>query len=63
MERYIRFADLQEMGVVQNWPTLLRWIKTENFPPGIKLAANTRAWRKAEVDAWLDNRPTGQAGK
>jgi hypothetical protein len=32
-----RFGDLKAMGVVSNWPTLLRWIEKENFPPGRRL--------------------------
>ena len=53
----LRFADLKARGIVQNWPTLLRWIACENFPPGNKLGPNTRAWTDAEVAAWLESRP------
>ena len=53
----LRFADLKARGVVQNWPTLLRWIASENFPPGKMLGPNTRAWTDAEVAAWLESRP------
>jgi hypothetical protein len=53
----LRFADLKARGIVQNWPTLLRWIACENFPPGKMLGPNTRAWTDAEVAAWLESRP------
>jgi len=41
---------------VSNWPTLLRWIRTEGFPQGILLGANTRAWLESDVLAWLESR-------
>jgi hypothetical protein len=53
----LRFADLKARGIVQNWPTLLRWIASENFPPGKMLGPNTRAWTDAEVAAWIESRP------
>ena len=53
MSVFLRFADLKARGVVGNWMTLKRWIDRENFPPGIKLGPNTRAWDEAEVAAWL----------
>ena len=33
--RFFRFSDLQAMGIVGNWPTLLRWIAKGDFPPGV----------------------------
>jgi predicted DNA-binding transcriptional regulator AlpA len=42
---------------VNNWTTLLRWIETEGFPPGILLGPNSRAWYEDEIEAWLANRP------
>jgi predicted DNA-binding transcriptional regulator AlpA len=44
-------------GIAHNWPHLLRMIEGENFPPGIRLSRNVRAWRLAEVDKWLNERP------
>ena len=52
----LRFDDLHEYGV-RNWVTLRRWIEKEGFPPGFYLAANSRAWHKADCDQWLANRP------
>jgi predicted DNA-binding transcriptional regulator AlpA len=53
----LRFADLKARRIVKNWPCLLRWIENEGFPPGIKLASNTRAWREEDVESWLASRP------
>jgi predicted DNA-binding transcriptional regulator AlpA len=58
-ETYLRFADLKLMGIVNNWPTLARWIEKEGFPPGIKIG-NTRLWALSEVNAWLQSRRDGQ---
>ena len=54
----LRFADLKAMGIVSNWMTLKRWIEKENFPPGIKLGANTTAFPKDQVMQWVATRPT-----
>jgi predicted DNA-binding transcriptional regulator AlpA len=52
----IRFRDLKERRIVENWPTLLRWIKREGFPAGIRLGPNARAFPRHEVEAWLESR-------
>ena len=54
--KFLRFADLKDRDVVRNWTTLLRLIKQEGFPPGIRLGAQTRGWPEAEVEAWLESR-------
>ena len=58
--RLIRFRDLQERGIVQNWPQLKRLVTAHNFPAGLYLSANSRAWFEDEIDAWLDARPTAR---
>jgi predicted DNA-binding transcriptional regulator AlpA len=58
--RFLRFADLKERGVINNWQTLRRWIEREAIPPGIMLGPNCRAWAEDEIDAWLDSRPKGK---
>jgi hypothetical protein len=57
----LRFADLRTPGIVQNWPTLRRWIEFEGFPPGRKLGPNTRAWTDEEIANWIAERPTARA--
>jgi predicted DNA-binding transcriptional regulator AlpA len=51
-----RFKHLQEQGVVDNWPTLLRWIDKEGFPPPIKLGPNTTAFDLDAVESWVASR-------
>ncbi len=57
---HVRFHDLVAAGIVRNWPTLLRLIDQENFPPGVMIGRNTRAWALADVEAWLASRPTAR---
>ncbi len=60
--QYLRFSDLVERGIVRNRVTLGRWIKLHDFPAGILLGPNTRAWPADQVEAWLAARAAA-AGK
>jgi predicted DNA-binding transcriptional regulator AlpA len=51
----LRFPDLADYGV-HNWPTLRRWIEKRGAPRGFHLGPNTRAWYKADWDAWAEKR-------
>jgi predicted DNA-binding transcriptional regulator AlpA len=55
------FADLCAAGIAHNWTHLARLIKEENFPVGILLSRNVRAWDVAQVRQWLSERPTSSA--
>lgn len=54
---FVRYRDLVAAGIVGNWPTLLRLIDVEGFPPGIMIGRNTRAWPVDEIESWLASRP------
>ena len=54
--KFIRFADLKQRGVVNNWTTLTRLMREQGFPAGTRVGAQTRAWEEAEVEAWLESR-------
>jgi predicted DNA-binding transcriptional regulator AlpA len=58
MTRLLRFRDLRERGIINNWPMLKRRIKDDGFPLGRMIGPNSRAWTEAEVDAWIKSRPT-----
>lgn len=58
--KIVRFNDLKARGLVGNWPTLLRWIDREGFPPGRMLGANTRCWLESEIEDWLASRPVAR---
>jgi predicted DNA-binding transcriptional regulator AlpA len=55
---YVRYRDIEASGIARNWPTLLRLIAEEDFPQGVMLSRNIRAWRLNEIETWLANRPT-----
>jgi predicted DNA-binding transcriptional regulator AlpA len=54
----VRFSDLKAAGITENWTHLTRLLDEQDFPPGILLSANIRAWDAAEVRRWLASRPT-----
>ena len=54
--KFLRFADLKDREIVRDWTTLLRLIEQENFPPGIRIGAQTRGWPENEIEEWLESR-------
>jgi hypothetical protein len=56
--KLLRFSDLKDRGVINNWPMLRRRIERDGFPPGRMIGPNSRAWTEDEVDAWINSRPT-----
>ena len=54
--KYLRYAELVERQIVNNRTTLQRWIRDYNFPAGLLLGPNSRAWPADLVDAWLEAR-------
>jgi hypothetical protein len=48
-QKYVRFSNLRDWGIVNNWTTLRRWIKAGRFPPGRMIDPNSRAWTAQEV--------------
>jgi predicted DNA-binding transcriptional regulator AlpA len=58
--KYLRFIHLKQMGLVDNWTTLLRWIEEQGFPAGRHLGPNVRAWTEDEVQMWIASRPTSR---
>jgi hypothetical protein len=57
---FYRFNDLVAAGIVQNRTMLLRLIDNENFPPGVMIGRNTRAWRVTDIETWIASRPTAR---
>jgi hypothetical protein len=55
---YVRYAHLEAAGIVGSWTQLLRMIAEEDFPVGVLLSANVRAWRLDTITKWLEARPT-----
>jgi predicted DNA-binding transcriptional regulator AlpA len=58
--KLIRYNDLVEKGVVNSRMTLKRLIDTQDFPPGVLITPNARAWEENLVDAWIANRPAAR---
>ncbi len=58
--KLIRYPDLVAKGVVNSRMTLKRLIDHANFPPGLLITPNARAWDEAEVDNWIASRPAAR---
>jgi predicted DNA-binding transcriptional regulator AlpA len=56
----IRYPALVAKGIVNSRMTLKRLIDTQNFPAGVLITPNARAWNEAEVDAWVAARPAAR---
>lgn len=50
----LRFKDLKDRRIVNNWAQLGNLVEKYGFPAGFMPSPNTRAWFEDEVDAWLD---------
>jgi|EndMetStandDraft_7_1072992.scaffolds.fasta_scaffold1723291_1 predicted DNA-binding transcriptional regulator AlpA len=59
MQRRLRYADIERLGIVNNRETLQNWIRKRGFPRGQLTGPNSRTWGEDEVQRWLDGRPTG----
>jgi predicted DNA-binding transcriptional regulator AlpA len=57
---FVRYRDLVAAGIVSSWQQLFRIIDKEDFPEGVLLSPNIRAWRLDEVERWLASRPTAR---
>lgn len=57
MKPILRFPDLVELGLVNNWTTLNNWIAKRGFPPGHMLGRR-RVWTERSIVAWIESQPT-----
>ena len=58
--KLIKYADLVAKGVINSRMTLKRLIDNHEFPPGIRVTPNSRAWVEEDVDAWIAGRPSAR---
>ena len=58
--RLIRYPDLVAKGIINSRMTLKRLIDLQDFPPGVLITPNARAWDEGEVDAWIAGRPSAR---
>jgi len=55
--RPLRYPDLVELGLVNNWTTLNNWIRNRGFPPG-HMVGRSRMWTEREIFGWIEAQPT-----
>jgi predicted DNA-binding transcriptional regulator AlpA len=58
MQKRLRYADLERLGIVNSRANLANWIAKRGFPRGQLTGPNSRTWGEDEVQRWLDSRPT-----
>jgi hypothetical protein len=58
MQKRLRYADLESLGIVKSRAILGVWIKKRGFPRGQLTRPNSRTLAADEIQAWLDSRPT-----
>jgi hypothetical protein len=54
---FVRYAYLEQHGIITNRMQLARAIERYDFPKPVALGANTLAWDLDEVQAWIASRP------
>jgi predicted DNA-binding transcriptional regulator AlpA len=47
--RFLRFSELQEIGIVKHRSTLDRWVAEGRFPKPLKLGARVAVWDAEEI--------------
>ena len=52
----LRLPEVAEKLTISS-VTVRRWVKSGTFPKPIRLGKNTVAWRIADVENWLNDRP------
>jgi hypothetical protein len=55
--RFLRQADLAELGISASVQTTRHLQKHEGFPLGRLLGPSTRVWTEDEINDWLASRP------
>lgn len=51
----VRKRDLAKLLGIDRW-TLDNWRRTGHFPQPLKLSEHIVAWRRSDVEAWLEKR-------
>jgi hypothetical protein len=59
----LRFADLEERGIVRNREQLRILVRDHGFPPGWMLSPNARVWDAPVIDEWLQGRRDASSGR
>jgi predicted DNA-binding transcriptional regulator AlpA len=56
MMKMLSYADLVQVGVVNNRTQLSRLVKNYDFPTGFLISANARRWFEEDVVEWVGTR-------
>ncbi|MBO1928304.1 AlpA family phage regulatory protein [Thiomicrorhabdus sp. 6S2-11] len=56
----LRIKSVLERYNLKAPSTIYRWIKSEGFPPPIKLSPSCSVWDLEKIEAWEESRPQMQ---
>ena len=59
-EKLIPLATVLERTGHISTTTIWRMRRAKQFPEPVSISPNRKAWREAEIDAWLKARATGR---
>lgn len=57
--QFLRYRDLDSLGIVWTRKHLRTLVRQGRFPPPIQVGANTLVWKRSDVEDFLAGRPTG----
>lgn len=53
-DTYVSAKDVY--STIANKSTIIRWVREQGFPPGIRISERCTLWKRAEIEAWLASR-------
>ncbi len=59
-EKFIPISEVKEMTGGISGTTIWRMRLAKQFPEPVSISPNRKAWRKSEIEAWMNNRIAGQ---
>ena len=59
-EKFIPISEVQEMTGGISDTTIWRMRRAKQFPEPVSISPNRKAWRKSEIEAWMNARAAGQ---
>ena len=59
-DTYLRLPDVMAATGLSR-PTIYRRIRSGEFPPNYSLGGHSVAWKRSEIEDWIDSRPQRSA--
>ena len=56
--KLMRLPEVMEVIGIKGRVTIWRWVKAGTFPKPVKLGPRLHAWRRADIEQWIETRET-----